>query len=86
MEEKMAHSLTLTERRCLTVTGVTEVVSFDETAAVLQTEQGQLQIQGQELKLKTLFPEGGTLEVLGTVTALFYEAGREGRFWHRLLG
>lgn len=85
MEEKMPHSLTLSERSRLTVSGVEEVVSFDDSAAVLRTGLGELMIQGQELRLKNLYPEGGTLEVQGTISALSYEQSREG-FWHRLMG
>ena len=84
MEEKMPHSLTLSERSRLTVSGVEEVVSFDDASAVLRTELGELLIQGQELRLKTLYPEGGTLEVQGTISALSYEQTREG-FWRRVL-
>ena len=46
---QLPHSLTLKDRKMLTMTGVTEVVSFDETAVVLHTELGLLQIHGQQL-------------------------------------
>ena len=51
---QMPHRLTLNERRQLSMTGVSEVVSFDDTAVVLRTELGTLVIQGQQLQLKTL--------------------------------
>ena len=41
MEElQMPHKLTLSERSRLTLTGVTEVVSFDDTAVVMRTGLG----------------------------------------------
>ena len=52
-QEQMPHKLSLSDRTALTMTGVTEVVSFDETAVVLRTVLGTLTVQGQELKLKT---------------------------------
>ena len=52
MEEQLPHKLQLDGRRHLTMTGVTEVVSFDDTAVVLQTVLGTLVVQGQELQLK----------------------------------
>ena len=58
-DERMPHRLCLNERRQLTMTGVTEVVSFDDTAVVLQTSLGTLIVQGKELQLKTLSLEGG---------------------------
>ena len=43
-QPQLPHKLTLNERRQLTMTGVTEVISFDETAAVLHTSLGTLLI------------------------------------------
>ena len=56
---ELPHKLTLSQRKQLTVTGVTEVVSFEEDGAVLKTTLGILIVQGQQLKLKTLSLEGG---------------------------
>ena len=83
-EEQFPHKLTLNERKSLTMSGVTEVVSFEENAVVLKTSLGLLTIQGQELKLKTLSLEGGQMEVDGEVSALIYEQPRSEGFWQRL--
>lgn len=83
-EERFPHKLTLTERRNLTMTGVTEVLSFEESAVVLRTSLGLLTVQGQELKLKTLSLEGGQVAVDGQISALIYEESRERGFWQRL--
>lgn len=80
-----SHKLQLSERKALTVTGVTEVVSFEETAVVLHTALGTLVVQGRELKLKTLSTDGGQVAVDGEVTALSYEEPRLSG-WRRLLG
>ena len=84
-QEQMPHKLTMTERNILTMTGVTEVISFDEACVVLRTSMGTLTVQGQELKLKTLSLEGGQIEVDGTVTALAYEEPRQSGGWSRRL-
>ncbi len=83
-EERFPHKLTLNERKQLTMSGVSEVVSFEETAVVLQTGLGTLLVQGQGLKLKTLTPEGGQVAVDGEVSALIYEEPRAEGFWQRL--
>lgn len=72
-----SHSLRLTERKSLSVTGVTEVVRFDEDAVVLQTDMGTLTVQGEQLQLKELSVEGGRVTVEGTISALSYEAPRQ---------
>ena len=86
MEESMGHKLCLAEREQLSVTGVTEVVSFTDTAVVLNTNMGTLIVQGRELKLKLLSLEGGRTEVMGHVSALVYEEPRAGGWLSRLLG
>lgn len=80
-ELQLPHKLTLDERRKLTVTGVSEVVSFDETAAVLHTKLGTLVVQGEQLQLKTLSPEGGQVAVEGTVSQLLYQHTQEKGGW-----
>lgn len=84
-ENQMPHKLSLEERSRLTMTGVTEVASFDETSVILHTAQGTLIIQGNDLKLKTLSLEGGQVAVDGHICALIYEEPRLGG-WRRLFG
>ena len=83
---RLPHKLTLSNRSNLSVSGVTEVVSFDEETVVLHTELGTLVIQGRDLQLKTLTAEG--VAVNGTVSVLTYEEPRQdkGGWMHRLFG
>ena len=75
-QTQLPHSLSLNERRELTMTGVTEVVSFEDSAVVLRTEMGTLVVQGQQLQLKNLSLEGGQVAVEGQIAALIYEEPR----------
>ena len=81
-----AHVLTLDARKRLTMTGVTEVVSFDDGFVVLRTELGMLTIQGTGLRLKALSTDGGQMAVTGEVSALSYEEPREGGWLRRIFG
>lgn len=83
-EAQLPHKLTLNQRRQLTMTGVTEVVSFDDSQVVLQTALGTLVVQGRELQLRTLSLDGGQVAVDGQISALVYEEPRQG-FWRRML-
>ena len=86
-EERIPHRLTLEERNRLTMTGVTEVVSFEENMVVLHTSLGTLMVQGRDLQLKTLSQEGGQVAVEGSVSALAYaEPKGSGGWLSRLLG
>lgn len=82
-EAHLPHKLQLNERESLTMTGVAEVVSFDENTVVLQTSLGLLVIQGQQLQLKNLTLEGGQVAVEGNIRALSYEEPRQ-TGWRRL--
>ena len=85
-DQHLPHRLSLNERKELSMTGVTEVVSFDDTAVVLRTQLGMLMVHGQQLQLKTLSLEGGQVAVDGNISALIYEEPRQTFSWRRLLG
>ncbi len=72
-QESASHGLRLEDRKRLTMTGVTEVLRLDDEAVVLKTGLGLLLVQGQELQLKTLSPEGGQVELRGRICALSYQ-------------
>ena len=79
--DQPTHKLSLLDRKKLAMTGVEEVVSFDDTAVVLSTCLGRLTIEGRELHLKTLTLEGGQVDVEGSISSLSYEEPREGGSW-----
>ena len=85
-QDQMPHKLTLSQRNSLTLTGVTEVVSFDDGLVVLHTALGMLTVQGTGLRLKTLSTDGGQMAVDGEIAALSYEEPREGGWLRRLFG
>ena len=79
--EESSSKLTLLDRQKLTLTGVEEVVSFDEREIILHTVLGVLTVQGQQLHLRTLSLEGGQVEVDGTVSAMLYQESERGGSW-----
>lgn len=64
--------LTLDRREKLTLTGAREVVRFDEFCVELNTDLGELTVEGQELKLRCLSLEDGLVVVEGTVDSVCY--------------
>ena len=81
-----SHRLTLEGRNQLSVSGVTEAVSFDEALAVLETAQGTLIIRGASLHVEQLNLEAGEVRLSGQVDSLCYEesAKTQGSFLQRL--
>ena len=85
--EQPTQKLSLLDRKKLSLTGVEEVISFDDSAVVLSTCLGILTVQGQELHLKSLSLEGGQAEVDGSISSLAYEEkGAVGGWLRRLFG
>ena len=81
------HRIALDERERLSVTGVDEVLCFDEDRIELVTVKGRLTIIGEGLHIGKLSVETGELSVEGRVTELGYEDERPvGGFWSRLFG
>mgnify|MGYP001348828289 CR=1 FL=1 len=80
------HSLILEDRRRLSVSGVSEVVSFDENQVVMETAQGQLTVDGEGLHVEKLSLEVGELTLEGEIEAMAYarENARKGSFWSRV--
>lgn len=82
----VGHRLTLEGRNKLSLSGVTDVESFDETAAVLETSMGTLVIRGSGLHVEQLNLEAGELRLSGEVDSLGYEqrTSSQGSFLGRL--
>ena len=76
-EQRSGQKLSLEERSKLVVTGVSQVVRFEEELVVLDTNLGTLHIHGQELKLQDLSLEGSRAAVEGRISALIFEEPRE---------
>ena len=75
----MNHALSLEGRKKLAVSGVMDVVSFDEGAAALETSQGTLILRGRELHVEQLDLEAGRIRISGEVDSLVYEENRQTR-------
>ena len=73
MEEKTGmrpHRLMMQNRSSLSITGIRDVVSFDENQVILDTDMGLLTIKGKELHVSRLTLEKGEVDVDGTADSL----------------
>lgn len=73
----MPHNLILEDRSRLSVTGVTRVISCDETGAVMETACGRLTVLGQQLSVGELSLETGEVRVSGRIDQLEYTETRQ---------
>lgn len=63
----------LENRKKLSVSGVTEVISFDEQTVITQTKLGELTVRGEGLHITQLSLEIGEAIIEGTVCALAFQ-------------
>ncbi len=80
------HHLMLEDRRALSVSGVSDVDSFDELTVVIYTEMGELTVKGEGLHINRLNVETGELTLEGSIQSLSYAEvhSRSGGFFSRL--
>ena len=67
------HTLILEKREKLALSGIEEVVSFDEHTVTLNTALGAMNIEGENLHILSLSLENGQVTVEGHIDAVFYE-------------
>lgn len=82
------HRIQIEGREKLSISGVEDVVRFDESCIVTTTSAGTLIITGEELHIGKLSLEGGELHVDGRIDSISYEDPAVGRggFFSRLFG
>lgn len=69
---KQNQNLILENRKNLSISGITDVDSFDEKAICLYTQLGELTIQGRELHIDSMSVETGDMTVTGDIWAVVY--------------
>ena len=77
MEEKTGirpHSCLMQNRSAVSLTGVREVVTFDEGQVVMDTDMGLLTIKGKELHVSRLTLEKGEVDIEGTIDSMVYSS------------
>lgn len=72
---KSEHSLSLIDRKSLTIHGVLYVDSFDHHEVIVATELGTLTIKGKDMRIKQLDLEQGVFIVEGSMDSFSYTEG-----------
>lgn len=70
--EEKKDILTLENRKRLELTGVIEVISFNDEQIILNTNLGNLTIKGEELKMTKLDVQNGDIIITGKINAFIY--------------
>lgn len=74
-----AHSVVMDNRERISVTGVNDVESFNDSEVVLSTEQGMLVVTGSMLHISRLNLDDGQLVLGGVIDTVEYDAAEQKR-------
>ncbi|MBS6396392.1 MAG: sporulation protein YabP [Clostridiales bacterium] len=71
-QSRGAHKIAMMNRRTGNITGVSDVISFDISEVLLETEMGMLQIKGADLHVNRLSLEKGEIDLEGRIDSIQY--------------
>lgn len=66
------HKIVIDERQDISISGITEVISFDEESIVCDTNMGAVAIRGSDLHITRLDLQAGILEAQGNIDSTEY--------------
>lgn len=85
--EKNNANITLWNRKILNLSGIEDVISFDDVSVYLITTEGNLLIEGSEFHITTLDVSDGNMTIEGIVNSMVYhdkEALSKGGFFSKI--
>lgn len=72
LQNETKGNMILEDRKKMSLTGVYEVVSFDEHKIILNTSLGALTIKGSNLKMTKLDVQNGEVCIIGEIDVFLY--------------
>lgn len=66
------HSISITERKNISITGVKKIDSFDSQEFLMDTVMGYIIIKGEELEIVKLDTFQGNVSIKGKINSLTY--------------
>ena len=76
MEEnsRIIQNVIIESRKRLNISGVKQVISFDDETVILDTELGRMTVKGESIKIESFNTGSGDLTASGTIHAVVYMA------------
>lgn len=67
-----SHSISISERKTINITGVKKIDSFDDEEFLLETSMGYIVIKGSNLEIIKLDTYQGNVSIKGKINSLTY--------------
>ena len=87
VEAKKEHEIRALKRKEMSVSGVCEVISFDDEGVRLMSVEGEIYIEGEEIKIGILDTDRGRVTLSGKINGFYYvseEKNQKKGFFSRL--
>ena len=72
IKEQLNHDVSITAGKCLRMTGISDVTSFDDRQILAQNFESDISIEGESLKIERFDASSGELTVNGKIYGLNY--------------
>ena len=69
--------ISLKGRREMSISGVEEMLEFDETCVRMRSTDGELIVEGSEIKIGTLDTDVGRVSLCGKINGIYYATDSE---------
>lgn len=73
------HSVSITERKNIVITGVKKIESFDDEEFLMETNMGFIVLKGESLEIIKLDTYQGNVSIKGKVNSLQYMENKTGK-------
>ena len=83
-EKKAVNNIIIENRKKFTLTGVKDVISFDEETIIMETFLGRLVLKGEGLRISNFDTVSYDLSGEGKIYAAAYTAEEKGGFFSRI--
>ena len=71
-EIKKEHEINVLKRKEMSISGVCEVISFDEESVRLVSLEGEIYIEGDDIKIGILDTDRGVVTFTGKINGFYY--------------
>ena len=77
-EIRREHEIKIIKRKEMSISGVEEVISFDEESVRLMSIEGEIYIEGEDIKIGVLDTDRGLVTLSGKINGFYYVSEDKG--------
>ena len=77
-EIRKEHEIKIIKRKEMSISGVEEVISFDEESVRLMSIEGEIYVEGEDIKIGVLDTDRGLVTLSGKINGFYYVSEDKG--------